>query len=157
MPDSEGNQLGIYIGIGSNLGDRAANIRAALAALTVPGDVAVVRCSSLHETRPEGGPPGQPLFLNAAAEVATSLRPRALLSRLLDVERSLGRRRGAPNGPRTIDLDLLVYHRLRIDEPDLVVPHPRMWQRSFVLLPLSEICDVAELRREFRVETAHVH
>lgn len=157
MPDSEGTQLGIYIGIGSNLGDRAANIRAALAALTAPGDVAVVRCSSFRETRPEGGPPGQPLFLNAAAEVATSLPPRDLLSRLLDVERSLGRRRGVRNGPRTIDLDLLVYHRLRIDEPDLVVPHPRMWQRSFVLLPLSEICDVAELRREFRVETAHVH
>lgn len=157
MPDTEGNQLGIYIGLGSNLGDRAANIHAALAALTAPGDLAVVRTSSFHETRPEGGPPGQPLFLNAAAEVATSLTPRDLLLRLLDVERSLGRLRGARNGPRTIDLDLLVYHRLRIDEPDLSVPHPRMWRRSFVLLPLSEICDIAALRREFRVETAHVH
>lgn len=153
----EGLRPGIYIAIGSNLGDRAEMIRAALHGLTARGDIAVVRCSSLHETQPEGGPAGQPRFLNAAAEISTALSPRDVLGRMLEVERGLGRIRGERDGPRTIDLDLLVYHRVRIDEPDLIVPHPRMWRRSFVLAPLAEICDVDALRREFCVESAHAH
>lgn len=150
-----GANVGIFIALGSNLGDRAANLRAALECLAQSGEIRLRRCSSVHETEPSGGPAGQGKYLNAAAEVATELPPRGLLARLLAVETALGRVRRERDGPRTIDLDLLVYHRERIDEPGLVVPHPRMWRRSFVLEPLAELCDVAALRRELEVEPAH--
>jgi len=101
--------------------------------------VRVVRVSSAIETAPVGGPPGQGPYLNAAAEVATHLPPRALLARLLETERSLGRERREKNGPRTIDLDLLLYDDVVLDEPGLTLPHPRMHERRFVLSPLSEI------------------
>jgi 2-amino-4-hydroxy-6-hydroxymethyldihydropteridine diphosphokinase len=104
-----------------------------------------VACSSLRETDPVGGPPGQPTFLNAVAELATDLSPRELLERMLDVERRHGRERRVSNGPRTLDLDLLLFRDQVIDEPDLCVPHPRMWQRPFVVQPLAEICDLARL------------
>lgn len=130
---------GIFIGLGSNLGDRAATIRAALDALSADGDVRVVRCSSLYETAPVGGPPGQPMYLNAAAELETRLAPRALLDRMLAVEARFGRRREVRHGPRTLDLDLLLYAELAVDEPGLTIPHPRMWEREFVLAPLREI------------------
>ncbi len=130
---------GIFIALGSNLGDRAATLRAALDALTSEGDIRLVRCSTLHETEPVGGPPGQPRYLNAAAELETEIGPRRLLERMLAIEARFGRQRGERNGPRTLDLDLLLYGAMRIDEPGLVVPHPRMWERSFVLTPLREI------------------
>jgi len=130
---------GIYIGLGSNLGDRAANLRAALAELE-SGDLHVLRCSSFHETQPVGGPPGQEAYLNAVCEVDTQLDPRALLERLQVIEARLGRVRTVRNGPRTLDLDLLLYQDRTIAEPELIVPHPRMWERSFVLEPLAEIC-----------------
>jgi 2-amino-4-hydroxy-6-hydroxymethyldihydropteridine diphosphokinase len=130
---------GIYIGLGSNLGDRAANLRAALAELN-QGNMRVLRCSSFHETQPVGGPPGQKAYLNAVCEVDTQLDPRALLERLQMIEARLGRVRTVRNGPRTLDLDLLLYRDYVIDEPELTVPHPRMWERSFVLDPLAEIC-----------------
>lgn len=134
---------GVYIALGSNLGDREANLRGGLAALAERGDIRIVRVSSFHETEPVGGPSGQPLYLNAAAELETELPPWDLLQRMLGVEARYGRVRSERNGPRTLDLDLLLYGDLRIDEPELTVPHPRMWQRDFVLRPLGEICDIA--------------
>lgn len=142
---------GIFVGLGSNLGDRAAIIARALSLLDASG-VRVLRCSSLHETVPQGGPAGQGPYLNAVAEMATALRPHELLEVLLDVERRCGRTRGERNAPRTLDLDLLLYRDERIDEPGLTVPHPRMWERSFVLRPLEELCGAARveaLRRRF--------
>jgi len=124
-----------YIGLGSNLGDREAALRSALELL---GDD-VVAVSSFRETDPIGYL-DQPRFLNAAAAVETALEPRAVLDRLLEVERELGRTRdGARFGPRTIDLDLLLYGDRVIDEPGLVVPHPRLADRRFVLEPLAEL------------------
>jgi len=131
---------GIFIGLGSNLGDRAAHIRDALRELAEAGDIQVVACSRSHETDPVGGPPGQPRYLNAAAELVTDLAPRDLLARLLEIERRHGRQRSVPNAPRTLDLDLLLYRDRQIDEPGLHVPHPRMWDRPFVMEPLAEIC-----------------
>src|SRR5207253_2077118 len=117
-----------------------------------PG-VSAVRCSSFFETEPVGGPPGQPPYLNAAAELVTTLEPDALLALLLEIERRFGRERGEPNAPRTLDLDLLLYDRLVRDGPDPVVPHPRMHERRFVLEPLAEIAPEAvhpRLRRSAR-------
>ncbi len=132
---------GVFIALGSNLGDRAQHIRDALRELAEAGDIRVLALSSLHETDPVGGPPGQPRYLNAAAELATDLEPHTLLQRMQAIEQRHGRERTIPNGPRTLDLDLLLYRDRVLDEPDLCVPHPRMWQREFVLKPLAEICD----------------
>jgi 2-amino-4-hydroxy-6-hydroxymethyldihydropteridine diphosphokinase len=131
---------GIYIALGSNLGDRAAHIEAALVELESAGDIRVLRRSTLHETAPVGGPPGQGAYLNAVAELATDLSPHELLDCLLRIEQRHGRERLVRYGARTLDLDLLLYRRERITAADLVIPHPRMWQRSFVLEPLAEIC-----------------
>ncbi|HEY6012465.1 MAG TPA: 2-amino-4-hydroxy-6-hydroxymethyldihydropteridine diphosphokinase [Candidatus Limnocylindrales bacterium] len=127
-----------YVALGSNLGDREATIRAALAALAAEPDVRVAAVSALVETDPVGYV-DQPRFLNGAAALDTSLAPRALLDLLLAVERRFGREReGAPaQGPRTLDLDLLRYGNAEIDEPGLRVPHPRLHERAFVLGPLA--------------------
>jgi 2-amino-4-hydroxy-6-hydroxymethyldihydropteridine diphosphokinase len=128
-----------FVGLGSNLGDRAANLRDALEALAAEPGVAVTAVSSFRDTEPVGLKE-QPRFLNAAAALETELAPRALLERLLAVERGLGRTREGPRfGPRAIDLDLLVYGEQRIDEPGLEVPHPRLHERRFVLEPLVEL------------------
>lgn len=122
-----------YVGLGSNLGDRKALIRRAAEA------IGAVRLSTIRETEP-WGLAEQPPFLNAAAELETALPARELLDRLLDVERQLGRKRdGARWGPRTIDLDLLLYGEEVIDEPGLRVPHPYLLERRFVLEPLAEL------------------
>ncbi len=126
-----------YVGLGSNLGDRRAMLDGAVAELGNTPGVRVLRASSSHETDPVGPP--QPRYLNAVAEVETSLAPRALLDRLLAVETRFGRVRGERWGPRTIDLDLLLHGGLVIDEPGLSVPHPRMTERAFVLAPLCEL------------------
>lgn len=131
---------GVFIGLGSNLGDRRWHIHTALGELAEAGDIRIVACSRLHETEAVGGPPGQPRFLNAVAELDTELTPQALLRRLLTIEARHGRRRDVPNGPRTLDLDLLIYRQTVVDEPDLVVPHPRLREREFVLRPMAEIC-----------------
>ena len=128
-----------FIALGANLGDREQNIRAALERLGAAGDVVIRRVSSFLENPAVGGPPGSPPFLNAVAEIETTLSPRELLNRLLEVERTLGRRRDIKWAPRQIDLDLLLYGDVVLDEPDLVVPHPRMHERQFVLEPLAEI------------------
>ncbi len=128
-----------YVGLGANLGDREQTLRAALDALGSTPGVDVVAVSSIRETEPVGYA-DQPRFLNAAAALETSLTPRELLDVLLEVERSLGRIRTGPRfGPRTIDLDLLLYGDERVDEPGLRVPHPRLAERAFVLEPLAEL------------------
>ena len=122
-----------YVGIGANLGDRESTIRAAIAAL--PGVVAV---SELRETDPVGVV-DQPRFLNGAAQLDTDLSARQLLDALLAIERELGRERRERWGPRTIDLDLLLYGSDAVDEPGLTVPHPLLHERRFVLEPLNEL------------------
>ena len=134
-----------YVGVGSNLGDREATIRAAIAAL--PGVVAV---STLRETEPVGVV-DQPAFLNGAVALETELPPRELLELLLAVERDLGRERRERWGPRSIDLDLLVYGDVSVDEPGLTVPHPRLHERRFALEPLAELDPELELPGRGRV------
>jgi 2-amino-4-hydroxy-6-hydroxymethyldihydropteridine diphosphokinase len=132
-----------YIGIGANLGDREATIRRALELLA--RHMSVVAVSTLRETEP-WGVADQPPFLNGAAAVETDLRPRALLETLLAIERQLGRTRAGERwGPRTIDLDLLLYGDEEIDEPGLTVPHPRLHEREFALEPLAELDPGLEL------------
>jgi len=128
-----------YIGLGANLGDRRANILAATDLLRQTPGVASVSLSSLYETEPVGGPPGQDAYLNAAARVETDLDASTLLAVLLDIEARLGRQRSERWGPRTIDLDLLLFGDEVIHTPGLTVPHPHMHERRFVLEPLAEI------------------
>ncbi len=128
-----------YIGLGGNLGDRRAMLDAAVEALRREPGIEVVAVSTFRETDPVGIT-DQPRFLNGAAAIDTDLAPRALLDRLLAVERSLGRtREGERFGPRTIDLDLLLYGDETVDEPGLTVPHPRLAERPFALEPLVEL------------------
>lgn len=128
-----------YIGLGSNLGDRKAFLRRALERLRAEPEIDVTAVSSVRETDPVGLV-DQPRFLNAAARIETDLAPRELLDRMLAAERALGRRRDGPRfGPRTIDLDLLLYGDEEIEEPGLIVPHPRLAERRFVLEPLHEL------------------
>ncbi len=129
-----------YIALGSNLGDRNKNIRLALEWLKQDPAVNVVKISSLVETRPHNCPGPQPKFLNAAAKIETSYSARQLLAKFQEIEGKLGRKMPhAKNSARTIDLDILLYGDLEIDEANLRIPHPRMWQREFVTLPLKEI------------------
>lgn len=129
-----------YLGIGSNLGDRQANIDKALALLGEHEEIKVLKVSSSIETEPVGGPP-QGRFLNAAAKIETDLLPLGLLTQLKIVERRLGRSKGGPsNAPRPIDLDILFYDDVVIVEgKNLTIPHPRVAERFFVLKPLVEI------------------
>lgn len=128
-----------FVGIGANLGDRERTLRLALRLLGDRDGVTVAAVSSLRETAPVGYL-DQASFLNGAARLETELLPRELLRALLDVERELGRDRSGPRfGPRTVDLDLLLYDGVELDEPGLVVPHPRLHERRFVLEPLAEL------------------
>ena len=129
-----------FVGLGSNLGEREATLWKALEGLGATEGIEVLAVSSFRETDPVGVV-DQPRFVNAAAALETSLSPRELLERLLDVERSLGRDRAVEErwGPRTLDLDLLLYGGEAIDEPGLEVPHPRLVERAFVLEPLLEL------------------
>lgn len=128
-----------FVALGSNLGDRAAQLAAAVAGLGATPGVRLLACSSLYETEPVG-PPGQGPYLNAALLLETSLAPRALLARLHELEGAAGRARsGVRNEARTLDLDLLLFGDLCIDEPGLTVPHPRLHERPFVLAPLREL------------------
>ncbi len=133
-----------YVAIGSNLGDRAALLDEAVARIGRIEGVRVTARSTVIETEPVG-PPGQGPYLNGVIGVKTGLGPRRLLDALLEVERAMGRRRDdAPRwGPRTIDLDLLLYADAVVDEGGLTVPHPRMHERTFVLGPLAEIAPEA--------------
>jgi 2-amino-4-hydroxy-6-hydroxymethyldihydropteridine diphosphokinase len=127
-----------FIGLGSNLGERLANLQAAVDLLDESPLVRVARSSRVYETAPVGGP-RQPDYLNAVLEVRTELDPGALLRTCHQVEAALGRVREERWGPRTIDLDILGYDRAEVQEPDLTIPHPRMHERAFVLMPLLEL------------------
>jgi 2-amino-4-hydroxy-6-hydroxymethyldihydropteridine diphosphokinase len=133
----------VFVGLGGNVGNRPARLTAALRALQARPDVRVVRLSPVYETSPVG--PQQRDFLNAVAEIRTSLDPAALLAALKSVERSLGRRRRKAWGPREIDLDIVFYGRGAGTAPGLTWPHPRFRERKFVLQPL---CDVAPRFRD---------
>ena len=129
----------VYIALGGNLGDRRANLERAVELLDADPALELVAVSSLRETDPVGYE-DQPRFLNGALAADTALSPRELLDRLLAVERELGRERRGPRfGPRTVDLDLLLYGDDTVDEPGLTVPHPRLAERRFVLEPLAEL------------------
>jgi 2-amino-4-hydroxy-6-hydroxymethyldihydropteridine diphosphokinase len=125
-----------YIAMGTNLGDRLANLRAAIAALAP--EIEVLEESPVYETEPWGYA-DQPPFLNMALRTATDLSPRNLLGRLKGLEATLGRIPSFRNGPRLIDLDILFYDDLILDTPALAIPHPRLHERAFVLIPLAEI------------------
>jgi 2-amino-4-hydroxy-6-hydroxymethyldihydropteridine diphosphokinase len=125
-----------FVALGANLGDRLATVRTAIDGL---GRLGIVRArSSVYETEPVGYA-GQPAYLNAVVRLDTELDPMALLRGLLAIEQEFGRVRTFPNAPRTLDLDLLLYDDLVLDEEQLTVPHPRMSERAFVLVPLHEI------------------
>jgi 2-amino-4-hydroxy-6-hydroxymethyldihydropteridine diphosphokinase len=135
----------VFVAIGSNMGDRSAHMHHAFRALASTAGIRLLRQSSVHETAPVG-PPGQGPYLNAVAEISTDLSPHALLATLLQIESQRGRdrTREVRFGPRTLDLDMLIWDAslpgfARIDAPGLSVPHPRMHERPFVLLPLAEL------------------
>ncbi len=126
-----------FIGLGSNLGDRRAHLRAALEALRAGGDVAAV--SPLYETEPVGGPGDQGPYLNVVVELSTPSTPRQLLERCRALEAAAGRVRTVRWGPRTLDADVLLVDGWEVDEEDLTVPHPRLWDRRFVVQPLADL------------------
>jgi 2-amino-4-hydroxy-6-hydroxymethyldihydropteridine diphosphokinase len=129
-----------WIGIGGNLGDPLSTVRSALNALAQIESCRLVRQSSLYRSAPIGpGVEGQPDYINAVAELETTLDAQALLNHLFELEESFGRQRGALNAARTLDLDLLLHGTLQINQPGLIVPHPRMHERAFVLLPIAEL------------------
>lgn len=128
-----------YIGIGSNLGNRRRNIRQAIEKINALKDTKALKVSRLIETKAQGGPRGQPRFLNAALKLKTGLPAKTLLKKFKEIERELGRRAAVRYGPRAIDLDILLYGDKIINTKGLSVPHPRMFERDFVLKPLREV------------------
>lgn len=127
----------IYLGLGSNLGDRRANLAQAVKRLEAP-DLRVKRASSIYETEPRDVPQ-QPWFLNQVVEADTDLFPKQLLSRIQKIEREMGRKRIVSKGPRVIDIDILLFGDSVLATPELEIPHPRMIERRFVLEPLAEL------------------
>lgn len=133
-----------FIGLGANLGAPEAQVRAAIASLGALPRTRLVRASSLYRTAPVGDV-AQPDFINAVAEIETDLAPRELLDAVRAIETRAGRERPFPDAPRTLDLDVLLYDDRVVREPGLVIPHPRMHQRAFVLAPLVEIDPAIEI------------
>ncbi|MCE9593394.1 MAG: 2-amino-4-hydroxy-6-hydroxymethyldihydropteridine diphosphokinase [Planctomycetes bacterium] len=143
-------EVRVFVAVGANLGDRERAFDFALARFAASAGVRVVRRSTWIETEPVGGPVGQPRFLNGVVELGTTLDVRAFFALLQAIEFQAGRdrSRSVRHGPRELDLDLLLFGDLEIDEPDLTVPHPRMGEREFVLGPLAELePDLARSRR----------
>jgi 2-amino-4-hydroxy-6-hydroxymethyldihydropteridine diphosphokinase len=128
-----------YIGIGSNVGNRQSNIRTALQELKRTKNITIQKTSSFYQTEPQGGPEGQPWFLNGVVRIETSLSPSKLLERLHEIEQGLKRKRTVKNGPRTIDLDILTYGKRVVARPRLFIPHPLLCQREFVLKGFCEL------------------
>jgi 2-amino-4-hydroxy-6-hydroxymethyldihydropteridine diphosphokinase len=126
----------VYIALGSNLGDRPGNLRGALKHMTAK--ISVIKESCVYETEPWGYA-DQPAFLNMVVEAETGLEPGALLAFLKEIEQEMGRETTFRNGPRLIDLDILYYDELVLDSPPLVIPHPRLHERAFVLVPLADV------------------
>ncbi len=136
---SQGRAVDAYVALGSNLGDREAHLATAIEALRGDPEIRVEAVSRLYETAPVGPPPQGP-YLNGVVHLRMRLAPRALLARLLAIERAAGRTRAGPRwGARSLDLDLLFYGSLTLDEPGLCIPHPRLHERAFVLEPLCEL------------------
>ncbi len=133
-----------YVGLGSNLGDKAANLSTAVGLLRQDERCRIARASSLYVTRPFGVE-DQPDFLNAAVELRTLLNPHELLAKCLEVERNMGRMRTIRWGPRVIDLDILIYEDSNVNTGDLVIPHPGLVERAFALAPLAEIAPDADV------------
>jgi 2-amino-4-hydroxy-6-hydroxymethyldihydropteridine diphosphokinase len=136
MQPPSNNRHTIYLALGTNLGDRSANLRSAVERLGAA--VAIERISSVYETEP-AYLLDQPRFLNMALCGSTTLEPHALLALLKRIERDMGRAAGPRYGPRAIDLDILLYNSQALETADLTIPHPRMAERPFVLIPLAEI------------------
>ncbi len=128
----------IYLGLGSNLGDREKNIEEALKRLEAEGAANILAVSSFYETEPEGGPE-QGKYINGAVKAVTPLAPEGLLLALKKIEAEMGRKPGAPNHPREIDLDILLYDEIMLITEGLVIPHPRMHERAFVLKGMAQI------------------
>lgn len=128
-----------YLGIGSNLGNRQRNITLAIKKINALEDTKIIKVSKLIETKPVGGPKSQPEFLNAALKIKTNIPPLNLLKRLKKIEKELGRRKTVRYGPRTIDLDILFYGDKIINRKNLKIPHPKIFEREFVIKPLLEV------------------
>ena len=139
-----GSWVEVWIALGSNLADRRADLDGAMAAMRATAGIRITRTSTWIETRPVGGPAGQGPFLNGVACLDTRLGARELLATLQAIEGRFGRERSMIDGPRTLDLDLLLYGEERFDRAELSVPHPRMEERTFVLEPLAQL--VPEMR-----------
>ncbi len=136
------------IGIGTNIGDRRKNLRDAVKSVSLLPGTEVLKVSSVYETEPVGYS-DQPDFLNICIIIKTRLSPNALLGACLGIEAAMGRERSFTNAPRVIDLDLLLYEDFSLDAAELTVPHPRMFERDFVMVPLSEIADGTFVNNEF--------
>lgn len=128
----------VFVGLGSNEGERLEHLSQAIKRLAASPSIRLVQMAPIYETKPVGGPP-QPDFLNSVVELDTSLSPPALLAHLQQLERDLGRMPSARWGPRAIDLDLLFYDERVLHEPHLIIPHPRLHERAFVLAPLAQL------------------
>ncbi len=128
-----------YLSLGSNLGDRRNNLKSAIQRIGLLQKTKVLKQSKFIYTNPIGGPINQPKFLNAALKISTALSPENLLKSLKIIEKYLGRKKNIRNGPRKIDLDILLYSDKVIRKKDLIIPHPRMFMREFVIKPLSEV------------------
>jgi len=128
-----------YLGIGSNLGSRRRNIQRAISELRKTKSIKVLKFSSFLKTKAQGGPKCQPDYFNAAIKIKTSLTPRILLKKIKNIENKLGRVKTVRNGARIIDIDILLYGERKINSERLVIPHPRMFDRDFVIKPLSEV------------------
>ena len=144
----------IYLGLGSNLGDREENVQEALKRL-VGRDLRLLRVSSLYETSPVGDTPEPvPDYLNCVTEFETDLSPRALLEFVKSVEHACGRVSSFRWGPRSIDIDILLYERVTLDSPELTIPHPRLEERKFALVPLHELSPDLRLPSGIRIDEA---
>lgn len=135
------NKTKAYIGLGTNLGDRENHLTEAIQLLQQPKSIWITNSSNIYETDPVGYT-DQGAFLNMVVEVTTTLSPHALFEQMMHVEQELGRKRDIRWGPRTIDLDLLLFGDLQINDEQLIVPHPRMHERAFVLVPLKDVYDI---------------
>ena len=144
MKSAVANRVRAYVALGANIGEPVKHLRAAVDDMTALPDTLIVARSSLYRSAPVGLL-NQPDFINAVVALDTALAPLALLRQLLAIEARHGRVRSVPNAPRTLDLDLLLHGDCRLDTPELTLPHPRMHQRAFVLLPLIEIAPDATL------------
>lgn len=140
----------VYLALGSNLGNRQENIETAKKLLT-ESNIAILQCSSIIETAPVDCPPNQRNFLNGVLKIETTLPPQELLDLLKGIETQLGREETVRNGPRPIDLDILLYDRIKYQTSQLTIPHPRMLERDFVMNPLREIDP------QLTKELAHAH